>query len=366
IVVALNKIDKPEATDSKVQQVLGQLAERELNPSEWGGDTEVVRTSATTGEGIQELLETLDYQAQLLELTADFGGAAQGSVVESKVIEGRGSVANVLLQQGELKVGDFIVAGRAFGRVRDITDDRGNRLKTATPPSPVQISGLDEIPDAGDKFYIVDTLKKAQEAAQQRRDRDREQQLAQPKVTLDSLFSQMAESEMKEILIVLKADVQGSVDVLKNEIEKVSTSEVKVRVLHTAVGGITQSDILLADASNAVVIGFNVIASGQARRLADDKNVEIRNYQVIYHITEDIRKAAEGLLEPELRQEVLGHAEVRQVFKVTKVGAIAGCYVTDGVVQRDALIRVTRSDVVIENDRVLEQLKRFKDDAKEV
>ncbi len=366
IVVALNKIDKAEATDSNIQRILGQLAERELNPVEWGGDTEVVKTSAHTGEGIQELLEILDYQAELLELKADFGGHARGNVIESRQEPGRGVVANILVTDGQLKVGDFIVAGRGFGRVRDITNDRGQRLKEAAPPMPVQISGLDEIPDAGDPFFVVDSLKKAQEAAEQRRDREREAQLAQPKVTLDTLLSQMKEVDLKEILVVLKADVQGSVDVLKHEIEKVSTDEVKIRVLHSAVGGITESDVILAEASKAVIIGFNVIPSGKARSLADNKGVEIRTYDVIYHITEDVQKAAEGMLEPELRQEVLGHAEVRQVFRVSKVGMIAGCYVTDGVIQRDALIRVTRGDIVIENDRRLEQLKRFKDDAKEV
>ncbi|MEL6498182.1 MAG: translation initiation factor IF-2 [Planctomycetota bacterium] len=366
LVVALNKIDKPEATDANIQKILGQLAEHELNPVEWGGDTEVVKTSAAKGEGIDELLEILDLQAEVLELTADFDGPARGTVVESRHETGRGSVANVLLQDGKLAVGDFIVAGPAFGRVRDITDDRGKKLKEAYPPRPVQISGIDELPLAGDKFFCVDTLKKAQQAAEQRRERDRETQLAQPKVTLDTLFSTMESADVKEILVVIKADVQGSVDVLKHEIEKVSTDEVKVRALHAAVGGITESDVILAEASKAIIIGFNVIPSGKARRQADDKGVEIRTYDVIYHITEDITKAAEGMLEPELRQEVLGHAEVRQVFKVSKVGAIAGCYVTDGVVERDALIRVTRNDIVIENDRKLEQLKRFKDDAKEV
>lgn len=366
IVVALNKIDKPEATDSNIQRILGQLAEHGLNPAEWGGDTEIIRTSAISGKGVDELLETLDYQAQLLELKADFGGFARGTVIEARQEEGRGAVANILVQDGELKVGQFIVAGRGFGRVRDITDDRGNKLKSALPPMPVQISGIDEIPNAGDHFFVVDTLRKAQDAAEQRRARERETQLAQPKVTLDTMFTRIAESQLKEILVVLKADVQGSVDVLKNEIEKVSGDEVKVRVLHSAIGGVTESDVLLADASKAIIVGFNVIPSGKARSLADHKGVEIRTYDVIYHITEDITKAAEGLLKPELRQEVLGHAEVRRVFKVSKVGSIAGCYVTDGVVQRDALIRVTRQDIVIENDRKLEQLKRFKDDAKEV
>jgi len=366
IIVALNKIDKPEATDANIQKILGQLAEEGLNPTDWGGDTEVVRTSAIKNEGIQDLLEILDLQSQLLELKADYKGAAQGTVIEARPEEGRGNVANILIQEGQLSVGDFIVMGRAFGRVRDITDDRGKRVKSALPPMPVQISGIDELPDAGDKFYCVGSLKEAEKAAEQRRDRERQEQLAQPKVTLDSMFSQMAEQELKEILVVLKADVQGSVDVLRSEIEKVSGEEVRLRVIHAAVGGITESDILLANASSAVIIGFNVIANAKGRALADDKGVEIRNYQVIYHIVEDMKKAAEGMLSPDIRQEVLGHAEVRQVFKVSKVGAIAGCYVTDGTVERDALVRVTRDGVVVENDRKLEQLKRFKDDAKEV
>ena len=366
IVVALNKIDRPQATDAKIQEIFGQLAQHDLNPVDWGGDTEIVRTSAISGLGIQELLETLDFQAQLLELKADFGGAARGTVIESQMEPGRGAVMNVLLQEGELKVGDFIVAGRAFGRVRDITDDKGKRLRVAHPPMPLQVTGIDVLPDAGDKFFVATSLKEAQNAAEQRRSREREEQLAQPAMTLDRMFSQMAEAELKEILVVLKADVQGSVDVLRNEIEKVSGDEIKVRVIHSAVGGITESDVLLAEASKAVIIGFNVIPSGKARKLADTKGVEIRTYDVIYHITEDMQKAAEGMLDPELRQEVLGHAEVRAVFKVSKVGTIAGCYVTDGVVQRDALIRVTRGDIVIENDRKLSQLKRFKDDAKEV
>ncbi|MEM1185122.1 MAG: translation initiation factor IF-2 [Planctomycetota bacterium] len=366
IVVALNKIDKAEATDTNIQKILGQLAEHELNPIDWGGDIEVVRTSAIKGEGIQELLEILDLQAQVLELTADHGGAARGTVVEAKPVEGRGSVANILVQEGKLKVGDFVVMGRAFGRVRDITDDRGKRLKEALPPVPVQISGIDALPDVGDKFYVVDSLKKAEQAAEQRRHAEREAQLAQPKATLDRMFSQLAEAELKEILVVLKADVQGSVDVLKNEIEKVSGEEVKVRVLHSAVGGVTESDVILAEASNAVIVGFNVIPSAKARSAAESKGVEIRPYKVIYDIVEDMKKAAEGLLEPDLKMDILGHAEVRKVFKVSKVGMIAGCYVTDGTVQRDALIRVTRNDIVIENDRTLEQLKRVKDDVKEV
>jgi translation initiation factor IF-2 len=366
IIVALNKIDKPEATDSNIQRILGQLAENGLNPTDWGGDTEIVRTSAIKGEGIQDLLEILDLQAEVLELKSDFAGQAQGTVIEARPEPGRGNVANILVQEGKLSVGDFIVMGRAFGRVRDITDDRGKKHKSVLPPLPVQISGINELPDAGDKFYCVGSLKEAEKAADQRRERERESQLSQPKLTLDNMFSQIAEKDLQEILVVLKADVQGSVDVLRSEIEKVGNDEVKVRVIHSAVGGITESDILLAEASRAIIIGFNVIANAKGRSLAEDKGVEIRNYQVIYHIVEDIKKAVEGLLSPDIRQEVLGHAEVRQVFKVSKVGSIAGCYITDGSVERDAFVRVTRDDVIIEDNRKLEQLKRFKDDVKEV
>jgi translation initiation factor IF-2 len=371
IVVALNKIDRPDATESQIQKTLGQLAAAGLNVVEWGGDVECVRVSAQSGEGIPKLLEVLDLQAGVLELTADFEGPAQGTVVEAKMEEGRGAVANVLLQHGKLKVGDFVVMGRAFGRVRDITDDKGKRIKEALPPMPVQISGIDNVCDAGDKFYVTPSLRQAEEAADQRRQRERHNTLAAPKLTLDSLFGQLQQqqgeaTEVKEIKIVLKTDQQGTVDVLRSECEKIKTEEVKVRVIDAGVGGITESNVLLADASKAIVIGFNVIPSGKARQLAEQKGVEIRTYQVIYDITDDLKKAAEGMLAPELREEVLGHAEVRAVFKVSKVGNIAGCYVTDGTVQRDALIRVTRNGVIIENDRKLSQLKRVKDDAKEV
>ncbi|MFN0010598.1 MAG: translation initiation factor IF-2 [Phycisphaerales bacterium] len=365
IVVALNKIDSPQATEGQIQKIFGQLAENGLNPIAWGGQTEVVKTSALKGTGIQELLETIDLTSQVLELKADFAGLARGRVVEAQLDEGRGPVATVMILEGELKIGDFIVAGRAFGRVRDITNDRGIRIKQAGPAMPVQVSGIDEVPAAGDPFFVAESSRNAEEAAQQRRDRDRLANLHQPKVTLDSLFSQMKDASVKEILIVLKADVQGSVDVIKSQIEKLSTAEVKVRVLHAAVGGIVESDILLADASKAVIVGFNVIPTGKARSMAEIKGVEVRTYQVIYDIVEDVKKAASGLLEPEIRQEILGHADVRKVFKVTRVGTVAGCYVTDGMVLRDALIRVTRGGVVVENDRVLEQLKRFKDDARD-
>ncbi len=366
IVIALNKIDKPEATDNNLQRIYGQLAEYDLSPVEWGGKTEVVKTSATKKIGIQDLLDTLDFQAQLMDLKADAAGPARGTVIEARMVEGRGAVANVLIQDGRIKVGDFIVIGRAYGRVRDMTDDRGKRLKEAGPSTPLEISGLNMVPDAGDRCYVVSSLRKAEEAAAQRVSQERERALAAPKVTLDNIFTQMKGAERKDLNLVVKADVQGSVETLKHSLEEISTDELNIRVLHAAVGGITESDVILAEASGAIVLGFHVISSSRARELADNKHVELRTYQVIYELLDDVRQAASGLLAPEIREEVLGHAAVREVFKITKVGMIAGCYVTDGTIERNAKIRVTRNDIVVENNRTLEQLKRFKDDAKEV
>ncbi|MCA9295234.1 MAG: translation initiation factor IF-2, partial [Phycisphaerales bacterium] len=366
IVVALNKIDKAEATDSNIQRILGQLSEHELNPTEWGGSTEVIRISAVKGEGIQDLLEVLDYQTQLLELKADFGGPAEGTVLEAQVEEGRGPVARLLVQQGLLKKGDFIVAGRGYGRVRDITNDRAKRIDEAGPSSPVAISGLSELPDAGDKFYIVDSLRAAEAAADERRQLEREKNLSTDKVTLDNIFEKLSASGKKELPLVVKADVQGSLETLRASILKISGEEVTVAIKHAAVGGVNDSDIALAEASGAIIVGFNVTTSTSARRLAEQRGVDIRFYDVIYDLIDDIVKAAEGLLEPELRLEVLGHADVRQAFRISKVGMVAGCYVSDGTIERNAQIRVTRDGIVIEKDRRLQQLKRFKDDAKEV
>ena len=366
IVVALNKIDRPDATEANIQRILGQLAEHELNPVEWGGTTEVVKTSAINGDGIQDLLDTLDFQAELLELKADFEGNAEGTVLEAQVEEGRGSVARILVQEGQLHKGDFIVAGRAFGRVRDIVDDHGARIEEAGPSTPVALSGIDEVPDAGDKFYIVDSLKAAENAAEEAKRAQREEGLAQPKVTLDNIFDRMKDSGAKELPLVVKADVQGSVETLRSVLGKIGSDEVRVSIKHAAVGGISESDVMLANASGAIVIGFNVTSTSKARSIAEQRGVDIRLYDVIYDITDDVTKAAAGLLAPELKLEVLGHAEVRDVFRVSKVGMVAGCYITDGFVERNSQIRVTRDGIVIESDRRLEQLKRFKDDVKEV
>jgi len=366
IIVALNKIDKPEATEENIQRIFGQLAEHGLNPVDWGGETEVVRTSAIKGEGIQDLLDILDFQSQLHEWKADFAGPAVGSVIEAQMEEGRGPVARILVQQGELKKGDFIVIGRAYGRVRDIVDDHGERIDAAGPSTPVAISGIDLVPDAGDRFYVVDSLKAAEAAAEERRRQERERELAQPKVTLDNIFEKLKESDQKELRLIVKADVQGSVETLKRTLADMQVEDVRINVLHSAVGGIAESDVSLAGASGAIIIGFNVTTSAKARQAAENKGIDIRLYDVIYDITDDVEKAAKGLLEPEHRLEVLGHAEVRAVFKVSRVGMVAGCYVTDGTIERNAQIRVTRDGIVIEKDRRLEQLKRFKDDAREV
>ena len=366
VVVALNKIDRPEANEATIRRVLGQLAEHELNPVEWGGTTEVIRTSATRGDGIQQLLETLDYHSELLGMKADFKGSARGTVLEASVEEGRGPVARVLIQEGCLKKGDFIVIGRGYGRVRDIVNDRGARVTEALPSTPVAISGIDELPDAGDKAYVVASLRAAEEAAEERRRIDRERELAAPKITLDNIFKHLEKQGKKELALVVKGDVQGSVEALKGMLAKLPAEEVAISVKSASAGGINEGDVTLAAATNAIVVGFNVTSSAKARQVAESKGVEIRLYEVIYDLIDDVLKAAQGMLAPELKLEVLGHAEVRQVFKISKVGAIAGCYATDGVLERNAQIRVTRNGIVIEKDRRLEQLKRFKDDAKEV
>jgi translation initiation factor IF-2 len=366
IIVALNKIDKQQATDDNIQRIFGQLAEHELNPVDWGGDTEVIKTSAIKETGIQDLLEVLDYQAELIELKADFGGQAEGTVIEAHIAEGRGPVANVLVQQGCLKKGDFIVAGRGYGRIRALMNERGEQVDEALPSTPLVILGLNEVPDAGDKFYIVKSLKEAEASAKERVEELRTVSLAREKVTLDNIFEQMKSADLQELSVIVKGDVQGSVETLKNTINKIGNEEVSIAIKHSAVGGINESDVNLAEACSGIIVGFNVTSTSKARRIAEEKKVEIRYYDVIYDLTDDLIKALEGLLDPEIKLEVLGHAEVRDVFKISKIGMIAGCYVTDGVIERHQQVRVTRDGIVIESDRRLDQLKRFKDDAKEV
>jgi len=364
IVVALNKIDVPNAN---VQRALGQLAENGLNPREWGGDVEVIHTSAETGEGIDNLVETLSLEAELLELAAEEDVPASGYVIEAEMDPGFGVVSRLLVLEGALKVGDILVAGKGFGRVRTIRDDRGRNIEVALPATPVEVAGLDEMPMAGDRFYIVEDLDQARSVAEQKRQAFRAQELAAtPTHSLEALLGRIEAGEVNELPIIIKADVQGSVEALSGSLNNLSTDEAKVKILHVGVGGISTGDVALAEASGAIIIGFNVTADAASRQLAEAKGVDIRLYRVIYDIIEDIRAALSEGLAPEIREETLGTAEVRQVFKISRLGTIAGCFVTDGVVQRNARVRIIRDQVVIEDERTLESLKRFKDDAREV
>ena len=368
IVVALNKIDTPQATEENIRRIYGQLAEHGLNPVEWGGQTEIVKTSAEKGTGITDLVEVLDYQAELLELQADFGGAARGVVIESATQIGRGAVARVLVQDGQLKLGDFIVVGRAFGRVRGMTDDRGRALTEAGPATPLELSGIDLIPDSGDKFYSTDTLRRAETMAQQFRDSERHRQLAasQVKVTLDNFAATVEAGETKELRVVLKADVHGSIDVLRKSLSEQGNKEVTVKVIHAGVGGITESDVLLADASGAIIVGFHVVAPASVRDIAEARRVDIRLYRVIYEVIDEVRQALEGMLAPETKEDSLGVAEVREVFRISKIGHVAGCLVTEGAIQRTGRMRVIRDDVVVTEGRRIDSLRRVKEDVREV
>jgi len=366
VIVALNKIDRPEFDEKNLQRIYGELAKNDLNPVPWGGSVEVALVSGLKGTGLPELLETIALQADVLDLKADWGGHAQGSVLEARMEEGRGPVAQLLVQEGCLKRGDFVVVGRAFGRVRDIVSDRNERITSAEPTAAVAISGIDMIPDAGDKFYVVDSLAAAEQAAIERRAFERDRELSAPKVTLDNIFETMAKSKKKELPLIVKGDVQGSVETLKVVLGRIKAEDVSISIKHAGVGGINESDVELAATTGAVIVGFNVTSNAKSRQLAEVRKIDIRLYEVIYQLTDDMDKAVRGLLEPEIKLQVLGHADVRAVFKITKVGAIAGCYVTDGVIERNAQIRVTRDGIVVEKDRRLEQLKRFKEDAKEV
>jgi len=364
IIVALNKIDVPNAN---VQRALGQLAEHDLSPRQWGGNTEVIQTSAVTGEGIDDLVELLSLEAQMLELQAEVDAPVSGYVVEARMDPGRGVVATLLIRNGTLKTGDIVLAGQSYGRVRQLLDDKGREVDAAGPSTPLEVSGLDELPQAGDRFYALEDLDQARSIAEQHRQQARSEQLAAaPTKTIESLMQQIQAGEAHELALIIKADVQGSVEAITSSVEKLSTDEVRARILHAAAGGITTGDVSLAEASGALIIGFNVVPDPAARQLAEAQDVEIRQYSVIYDIIEDVRRALEGGLAPELREETLGRAEVRQVFKISRIGTIAGCLVSDGTVARNAHVRVIRDNVVIERDRTLESLKRYKDDVREV
>ena len=365
IVVAMNKIDR---ADANPDMVLGQLNSHGLVPVEWGGDIEVVRTSATTGQGINELIEILDYQSTLLELKADPKAPARGTVIEATIDGGLGSVATVLVQDGTLRPGDIILTGPGYGRVRSLWNDRGENITEAGPSVPVIVSGLDESPHAGDKLFVLDDFDRARSIAEERSTQTRQTHLSSAaKVTLDNLFDTMRSGDIKTINLILKGDVQGSVETLAATVTGQNTEEVRVRVIHAAVGGITESDVELAAAgAGAVIIGFSVVPDAAARALAEQLRVEIRLYNVIYEIFDDLKKALSGMLEPEVREKLHGHAEVRQVFKHSKIGTIAGCYVTDGHIQRGSKIRLSRGGIVVMEDLAIETLKRVKEDVKEV
>jgi len=363
IIVAVNKIDKPEADLERVTRELGNFG---LAPEEWGGDTIVVPVSAKTRQGIPQLLEMLLLQSDVLELTAGTDRRARGTIVEAKLDRGRGPVATVLVQEGTLKVGDAFVCGLEYGRIRAMIDDQGRKLDQAGPSTPVEILGLTGVPAAGDTFVAVADEAKARQVAEHRRTKQRESELATTsKVSLEDLYLQIQAGGVKELKLVLKADVQGSVEAIRDALTRLGTDEVKLTVIHASVGGITESDVLLAAASNAIVIGFSVRPESKAADLASREGVDIRLYNIIYEVVSDIRDALEGLLEPTLRERTLGRAEVRQVFSVPSAGKIAGCFVVDGKIQRGAKARVVRDHVVV-HDGKIDTLRRFKDDAREV
>ena len=363
IIVAINKMDKPEANPDKVMQ---QLTEYELVPEEWGGDVICVPVSALTGNGIDKLLETVLLVAEMKELRANPDRAAKGSVIEARLDKGRGPIATVLVQNGTLHAGDVLVAGSAVGRVRAMTDDNGRKVTEAGPSVPVEIMGLDEVPTAGDIFNAVTDERLARELVEQRRDAAKEEQFSHyQKVTLDNLFDQMQQGEMKELRVIVKADVQGSVEAVRQSLEKLSNDEVRVRVIHGAVGAVSESDVMLADASNAIIVGFNVRPEPLAQAAAEQQSVDMRMYRIIYDCIEEIESAMKGMLEPKTREVLHGRAEVRQVYKITNVGTVAGCYVLDGKVCRNDLLRVVRDGIIIADDKMI-SLKRFKDDQKEV
>ena len=362
IVVAINKMDKPGANADRIMQ---DLTKFELVPEAWGGDTIMVPVSAVTGDGVDDLLEMILLQADTMELKANPNRMAKGVIIEAKLDKARGPLATVLLQNGTLKVGDNIVAGMASGRVRAMVNDRGERVQKAGPSTPVEISGFNEVPLAGDEMFAVADDHLSRQVAQERRDKLKAARVNTTKVSLDNLFAGIAEGKVQNLNIIIKADVQGSVEAVKQALEKLSNDEVKVRVLHSAVGAVTQDDVNLASAFNAIIIGFNIRPDSTARDAAEREGVDIRLYRIIYQAIEDVEKAMKGLLAPEFKENLLGHAQVRSTFKITGAGTIAGSYVTDGKVQRNASVRLLRDNVVIFEGK-LSSLRRFKDDVKEV
>lgn len=363
IIVAVNKIDKPTASPERVMQ---ELTEYGLISEDWGGDTIFVPISALTGEGIDQLLEMILLVSEMEELKANPNRNAYGTVIEAKLDKGRGSVATLLVQNGTLRVGDPIVVGNTYGRVRAMVNDRGRRVKEAGPSAPVEITGLNEVPQAGDRFVVFEDEKTARQVGEARSQKAlQETRNESARVSLDTLFEQMKQGEVKELNIIVKADVQGSVEALTASLQKIDVEGAKVNIIHTGVGAITESDIILATASNAIIIGFNVRPNPNAKRMAEEEKVDIRLHRIIYNVIDEIEQAMKGLLDPEYQEKVIGQAEVRTTFKVSKVGTIAGSYVIDGKVTRDSSIRLIRNGIVIFEGEI-DSLKRFKDDAKEV
>lgn len=363
IIVAINKMDKEAANPDRIMQ---QLTEHELVPEEWGGDVICVPVSAKTGMGIDDLLENVLLTADVLELKANPNRLAKGSIIEARLDKGRGPVATVLVQNGTLNSGDVIIAGTAVGRVRTMVDDKGRSVSKAGPSVPVEITGLTEVPSAGDVFNAVADERLARELVEQRKQEAKEEVFKQyQKVTLDNLFDQISEGEMKELPIIVKADVQGSVEAVKQSLEKISNDEVKVKVIHGGVGAISESDVMLANASNAIIVGFNVRPDPVAKENAERDGVDIRTYRVIYEAIEEIEDAMKGMLAPKFVQTDTARVEVRQVYKISGVGSVAGCYVVSGKISRNDLVRVVRDGIVISEDK-MSSLKRFKDNVREV
>ncbi len=363
IIVAVNKMDKEAANPDRVMQ---ELTEHGLVSEAWGGDTIFVPVSALKGEGIDELLEMILLVSEVEEYKANPKAFARGTVVEAELDKGRGAVATLLVQSGTLHVGDPIVVGNTFGRVRAMVNDLGRRVKTAGPSAPVEITGLSDVPQAGDQFLVFKDEKTARSVGEARASKQRDAERSEnSKVSLDDLFNRIQQGEIKDINIIIKGDVQGSVEAMKGSLEKIDVEGVKVNIIHTGVGAITESDIILASASNAIVIGFNVRPDVNAKRTADSEKVDIRLHRVIYNAIDEIEAAMKGMLDPEFEEKVIGQVEVRTTFKVSKVGTIAGCYVTDGKITRDSTVRLIRDGVVIYEGKI-DALKRFKDDAKEV
>ena len=363
LIVAINKMDKPTANPERVKE---QLTKYEIVPEDWGGETACIPVSAATGAGIQDLLERIVLEAEVMELKANPNRRAKGAVVEARLDKGQGTIATLLVQNGTLHKGDCLIAGTAVGRVRTMRNDKGVEIESAGPSTPVEITGLTEVPTAGDIFEAVEDERLARELADKRTTEAKEKQFAAyTKVTLDNLFDQMAQNDMKELPIVVKADVQGSAEAVKQSLEKLSNDEVRVRVIHAGVGAISKSDVSLADASNAIIIGFNVRPDAVAKAEAEQAGVEMRMYRVIYDAINDVSDAMKGMLAPKVREVALGEAQVRQVYKISSVGTVSGCRVTSGKITRDAQLRLVRDGIVICEDAIA-SLKRFKDDAKEV